>query len=85
MRPGSMTVQRSLACAVTVAGLTGVGLALGPAIIMVFFKGPERRYLITLFLVGFAIRALAAVIAHPYLITTSKTKPDAAGRVPASF
>jgi hypothetical protein len=58
-----------------------LGLVLGPAIIMVFFKGPERRYLLTLFFVGFAIRALAAVIAHPYLITTSKTKPDANGHV----
>jgi hypothetical protein len=50
------------------------GLALGPAIIMLLFKGPERRYLLTLFFSAFAIRLIAAVIAHPYLITTTKTK-----------
>jgi hypothetical protein len=51
-----------------------VGLALGPAIIMLLFKGPERRYLLTLFFSAFAIRLIAAVVAHPYLITTTKTK-----------
>ena len=51
-----------------------IGLALGPAIIVGLFKGPERRFLLTLFLVAFAMRVIGAVIAHPLLITTSKTK-----------
>jgi hypothetical protein len=51
-----------------------IGLVLGPAIIMVLFRGPERRYLLTLFFVGFAVRILAAVIAHPYLVTVTTDK-----------
>jgi hypothetical protein len=50
------------------------GLVLGPAIIMLLFKGPERRYLITLFLVAFAVRVVAAVIAHPWLYVITKDK-----------
>ncbi len=51
-----------------------LGLLLGPAVIMLFFKGNERRYLLTLFFSAFAVRLIAAVVAHPYLITTTKTK-----------
>jgi hypothetical protein len=51
-----------------------IGLALGPAIIVALFRGPERKYLLTLFFVGFSVRVIAAVVAHPYLITTTKTK-----------
>lgn len=50
------------------------GLVLGPAIIMLLFKGEERRYLLTLFFTAFALRMIIAVVAHPYLITTTKTK-----------
>jgi hypothetical protein len=51
-----------------------VGLALGPAIIVAFFKGPERRFLLTLFFTAYAIRLIAAVVAHPYLITVTTDK-----------
>jgi hypothetical protein len=54
-----------------------LGLVLGPAIIMLFFKGPERRYLLTLFFVGFAIRVVAAVVVHPYLVTVTRDKTGA--------
>lgn len=51
-----------------------VGLALGPAIIMVFFKGEERRFLLTLFFSAYAVRLIAAVVVHPQLITTTRNK-----------
>ena len=50
------------------------GLALGPAIIWIFFRGTERRVLLTLFLVAFAIRLVAAVAVHPYLVTITRDK-----------
>ena len=54
-----------------------LGLALGPAIIMIFFKGPERRFLLTLFFTAYAVRMLVAVIAHPLLITQTVNKQGA--------
>jgi len=51
-----------------------VGLALGPAIIWIFFRGTERRFLLTLFLVAFAVRMVAAVAVHPYLVTITRDK-----------
>src|SRR5207248_916130 len=50
------------------------GLALGPAVIWLCFKGTERRFLLTLFLVAFAIRTVAAVAFHPYLVTITHDK-----------
>ncbi|MCC6173789.1 MAG: glycosyltransferase family 39 protein [Chloroflexi bacterium] len=50
------------------------GLALGPALIALFFRGQERRFLLTLFLVAFAVRVAIAVAAHPMLVTISKNK-----------
>jgi 4-amino-4-deoxy-L-arabinose transferase-like glycosyltransferase len=51
-----------------------IGFVLGPAIIVLFFKGGERRYLLTLFFTAFAIRLIAAVVAHPYLVTVTTDK-----------
>ena len=51
-----------------------VGFVLGPALIVLFFKGPERRYLLTLFFTAYAARLLIAVIAHPLLITQTVNK-----------
>ena len=51
-----------------------IGFVLGPAIIVALFKGPERRYLLTLFFTAFAIRLIAAVVAHPYLVTVTTDK-----------
>jgi hypothetical protein len=56
MRPGSMTAQRSLACAVTVAGVTGVGLALAGA------DTPLRTPLVLLFLVAVPTMAAAGLL-----------------------
>ena len=42
-----------------------IGLVLGPAIIVAFFKGPERRFLLTLFFTAFAARLLVAVVWPP--------------------
>jgi hypothetical protein len=56
MRPGSMTVQRWLACAVTVAGVTGVGLALADA------DTPLRMLLVLLFLVAVPTMAAAGLL-----------------------
>lgn len=56
MRPGSMTAQRSLACAVTVAGVTGVGLALADA------DTPLRMLLVLLFLVAVPTMAVAGLL-----------------------
>jgi multisubunit Na+/H+ antiporter MnhG subunit len=53
MRPGSMTAQRWLACAVTAAGLAGVGLALADA------DTPLRTLLALLFSV--AVPTMAAI------------------------
>jgi len=50
------------------------GLALGPAVIWLCFRGTEHRFLLTLFLVAFAIRMVAAVAVHPYLITITRDK-----------
>jgi hypothetical protein len=52
MRPGSMTAQRWLACAVTMAGAAGVGLALADA------DTPLRTLLVLLFLI--AVPTMAA-------------------------
>ena len=51
-----------------------IGLVLGPAIIVAFFKGPERRFLLTLFFTAYAARLIVAVVAHPMLLTTTKNK-----------
>jgi hypothetical protein len=51
-----------------------LGFVLGPAIIMLFFRGPERRFLLTLFFTAYAARLLIAVIAHPLLITQTVNK-----------
>jgi hypothetical protein len=51
-----------------------LGLVVGPAIIMALFKGPERKYLLTLFFVAFAVRLVAAVVWHPYLVTETRDK-----------
>jgi len=56
MRPGSLTVQRSLACAVTAAGLTGVGLALAGA------NTPLRTPLVLLFLAAVPTMAVAGLL-----------------------
>ena len=37
-------------------------------------QGPERRYLLTLFLVAFAVRMVAAVAIHPYLVVVTHDK-----------
>jgi hypothetical protein len=50
------------------------GLLLGPALIVGLFRGPERRFLVTLFLVAFAVRVAAAVISHPYLLVVTHDK-----------
>jgi hypothetical protein len=50
------------------------GFVLGPALILVLFRGPERRFLLTLFFTAFAVRLVIAVVAHPLLITTTKDK-----------
>lgn len=50
------------------------GLALGPVLIVALFKGPERRFLLTLFLAALAARLLIAVVAHPYLLTITRDK-----------
>lgn len=54
-----------------------LGFVLGPAVIVLFFKGPERRYLLTLFFSAFAVRLLIAVVAHPLLITQTVNKEGA--------
>ena len=56
MRPGSMTAQRWLACAVTVAGVIGVGLALADA------DTPVRTLLALLFLVAVPTMAVAGLL-----------------------
>jgi len=50
------------------------GLALGPLAIAALFRGPERRFLLTLFLAAFAARLLVAVLADPYLVTITRNK-----------
>ena len=50
------------------------GLALGPAVIWLLFRGEQRRFLLTLFLIAFAIRMVAAVAVHPYLVTITRDK-----------
>jgi 4-amino-4-deoxy-L-arabinose transferase-like glycosyltransferase len=50
------------------------GLGIGCAAIVLLFKGPERRYLLTLFLVAFAVRTVAAVVVHPYLVVVTHDK-----------
>jgi hypothetical protein len=56
MRPGSMTAQRWLACAVTVAGLAGVGLALADADTLL------RTLLVLLFLVAAPTMAVTGLL-----------------------
>ena len=56
MRPGSMTVQRWLACAVIMAGMTGVGLALADA------STPLRTPLVLLFLGAVPTMAVAGLL-----------------------
>ena len=51
-----------------------IGMVLGPAIIVAFFKGPERRFLLTLFFTALAARLLVAVVWHPMLITQTFNK-----------
>lgn len=53
-----------------------LGFVLGPALIVLFFKGPERRFLLTLFFTAYAARLLIAVIAHPLLITQTVNKEN---------
>ena len=50
------------------------GMVLGPAIIACFFRGSERRYLLTLFFTAYAVRLIAAVVVHPYLVTVTTDK-----------
>jgi hypothetical protein len=52
------------------------GLVLGPALIVLIFRGPERRFLLTLFFAAFAVRLVLAVVAHPYLLTTTRNKQN---------
>ena len=56
MRPGPMTARRWLACAVIVAGVTGVGLALADA------ATPMRTLLVVLFLVAVPTMATAGLL-----------------------
>lgn len=51
-----------------------IGFVLGPALIVLFFKGPERRFLLTLFFTAYAVRLMLAVVAHPLLITQTVNK-----------
>ena len=51
-----------------------LGFVLGPALIVLFFRGPERRFLLTLFFTAFAARLLIAVVAHPLLVTQTVNK-----------
>ena len=50
------------------------GLGLGVGLILALFRGNERRFLLTLFLVAFAIRLVAALLTHPYMVTTTRDK-----------
>ncbi len=56
MRPGSMTAQRWLACAVIAAGMTGVGLTLADA------DTPLRTLLVLLFLAAVSTMAVAGLL-----------------------
>ncbi len=51
-----------------------LGLAIGVAVVMLLFRGAERRFLLTLFLVSFALRLAAALALDPYLVTTGRDK-----------
>ena len=50
------------------------GLLLGPLVIVALFRGPERRFLLTLFLTAYAARLLVAVLADPHLVTITRNK-----------
>src|SRR5581483_6281670 len=67
----AMLVRRGEAQMVPIAL---AGLLLGTGAIMLLFRGPERRYLLTLFLVAFAVRTVAAVVVHPYLVVVTHDK-----------
>jgi hypothetical protein len=53
-----------------------LGFVLGPALILALFRGPERRFLLTLFFLAFAARLLIAVLVHPYLLTITRNKEN---------
>jgi hypothetical protein len=51
-----------------------VGPIAGAGVIWALFRGPERRFLLTLFLVAFALRTVLAVAADPYMVSVQVTK-----------
>jgi hypothetical protein len=50
------------------------GLAIGAGLIVALFRGSERQWLLTLFLVAFAVRVVAALVTHPLMVTVSRDK-----------
>jgi hypothetical protein len=75
LRVGSLVL---VAAALTVAFVRGHGeavpvglaaVAVGPLLIVRLFRGNERSFLLTLFLVALALRIVVAVAIHPYLIS----------------
>ena len=61
-----LAIARGHAAAVPVAL---VGLALGCLLVFRVYRGTDRDFLLTLFLAALAVRVLAAVLVHPYLIS----------------
>jgi hypothetical protein len=51
-----------------------VGLVVGVVAVVALFRGAERRFLLTLFLVSYAIRLSVALVLDPLLITTGRDK-----------
>jgi len=51
-----------------------VGFGVGWALVLGIFRGPERRFLLTLFLASFAVRLAAAVAVDPLLVTVTHDK-----------